>query len=128
MCVIAIQPKFVCFKFAASAKYLSRLITTFYRKSTMNITDLININDDLHYNNNLSVPRDMSKDTLNHRKPSSSRGLRPLDPPPGLCTWTPVGAYATTAPARGASNKVPCYFWFLVVPSVQKFSKNPADK
>ena len=66
MCVIAIQPKFVCFKFVASAKYLSRLITTFYRKSTINITDLININDDLHYNNNLSVPRDMSKDTLNH--------------------------------------------------------------
>ena len=53
-------------KFVASAKYLSRLITTFYRKSTINITDLININDDLHYNNNLSVPRDMSKDTLNH--------------------------------------------------------------
>ena len=50
MYVIVIQPKFVCFKFVASAKYLSRLITTFYQKSTINITDLININDDLHHN------------------------------------------------------------------------------
>ena len=69
MCVIAIQPKFVCFKFVASAKYLSRLITTFYRKSIINITDLININDDLHYNNNLSVPRDMSKAVTPKRRP-----------------------------------------------------------
>ena len=37
----------------ALAKYLSRLITTFYQKSTINITDLINKNDDLDYNNNL---------------------------------------------------------------------------
>ena len=39
----------------ALAKYPSRLITKLCQKSTISITDLINKNDDLDYNKNLSA-------------------------------------------------------------------------
>ena len=47
----------------AVAKYLSVLITTFYQKSTINTTDL---NKQLFVGSRKTVPRDMSKETLNH--------------------------------------------------------------
>lgn len=37
----------------AIAKYLPRLIITFYKESTIDITNLINKYDDLDYNNNI---------------------------------------------------------------------------
>ena len=59
----------------------------------------------------------MLKDTFNHGKPSSSRGLRPLDPGGGLRGPKPLGEEQVT--------KLPAISVFL--PSMKKFSKNPGD-
>lgn len=104
----------------ALAKYLSRLITTFYQKSTINITDLINKNDDFGYNKNFLAHEKGCHETCQKtlwitENPVASGGFAP---------WTPVGVYAPPHPQReGQVTKLPAIFGFL--PSMQKISKNP---